>query len=78
MSRLEFAQNKDLESIGSALAFKVFLLEREVGYQITKDMNGIMVMERLRMLDRYWIQQNKAQEKSNTKGNQKSDKLLKR
>ena len=78
MSRLEFMQQEEFEEIGSALAYKIFLLEKEVGYQITKDMNGLMVMERLRMLDRYWQDQQKANQVDSKTGKPKKEKLLKR
>ena len=41
------------EEWGSVMSFKIFLLERELGYQITGDMNGLALIERLKMFDRY-------------------------
>jgi len=78
MSRLKKTQAQEMESISSILAFKVFLLEKEVGYQVTGNMNGIMVMERMKMMDRYWEEQQRAQDKSNNKKTTTPSKLLKR
>lgn len=46
-----------MESWHSAMSYRIFLLEREVGYQITPEMSAFVVMERLKMLDRYWKEQ---------------------
>ena len=53
------------------MSYKLFLLEKELGYQITADMSGLMVMERLNMLDRYWADQKEEQDKTPVKSGKK-------
>ena len=59
------------------MSFKVFLLEREVGYQITGDMNGLALMERLNMLSRYWEEKNKHNTEGGNVGKSKGKSLIK-
>ena len=67
------AHRKDFEEWHSAMSFKVFLLEKELGYQVKWDMNGLALMERLNMLDRLWEEKKKENDKndSDSKGNKK-------
>lgn len=58
MIRLEQeAHREDFEEWGSIMSYKIFLLEKELGFLITPDMNGLALMERLNMLDRFWAEQ---------------------
>ena len=49
------------------MSYKIFLLEKELGYPITSETNGLVLMQRLRMLDRYWTDKQKAQEDAEQK-----------
>lgn len=59
------------------MSYKLFLLEREVGYQITAETNGLILMQRLRMLDRYWLEEKKAYDNAQSKSSNKKSELLK-
>jgi len=59
------------------MAYKIFLLERELGYPITADTNGLILMQRLRMLDRFWLDEQKASKEANNNTNTKKSELLK-
>jgi len=50
----------------SVLSYNIFLLEKELGYQINKDTNGILLIERLKMLERFCKEQQEQMESSNT------------
>lgn len=54
----------------SVLSYNIFLLEKELGYQINKDTNGILLIERLKMLERFCKDQ-QAQMDSSNKGKSK-------
>jgi len=73
------AHRKDFEEWNSAMSFKIFLLEHELGYQITADTNGLALVERLNMLDRYWKEKNKAHKEASSKkpGKSKGKGLIK-
>jgi hypothetical protein len=49
----------------SVLSYNIFLLEKELGYQINKDTNGILLIERLKMLERFCKEQQEQMESSN-------------
>lgn len=56
------------------MSYKIFLLEKELGYKIDANTNGLLLMQRLRMLDRYWLDKKEAQDKADSKsGNNKSE-----
>jgi len=59
------------------MAYKIFLLERELGYPITADTNGLILMQRLRMLDRFWLDEQNAIKETNNNTNTKKSELLK-
>ena len=59
------------------MAYKIFLLEKELGYQITADTNGLLLMQRLRMLDRYWKDKEKAYADAESGSNNKKSNLMK-
>ena len=63
------------ESWDSLLAYKIFLLERELGYKIDGNTNGLLLMERLKMLTRYYMDKEKEYEKNKSKD--KNNKLIK-
>lgn len=48
----------------SVLSYNIFLLERELGYPITKDTNGLIFIERMKMLQRYCEDQKKQMDES--------------
>ena len=50
------------------MSYQVFLLEVEVGYFIGEDFSGLALIERLKMLNRYYKEKNDAQPVSNGKG----------
>lgn len=50
----------------SVLSYNIFLLEKELGYQINKDTNGILLIERLKMLERFCKEQQEQMESSKT------------
>ena len=76
MTRLQQeAHRKDFQDWSDNMSFKLFLLERELGYMITPDTNGLAFVERLKMFDRYVEEKNKVDTPSK-KGN-KSAKLMK-
>lgn len=55
----------------SVLSYNIFLLEKELGYQINKDTNGILLIERLKMFQRFCEDQKKQMEESSSKGKNK-------
>jgi len=59
------------------MAYKIFLLERELGYPITADTNGLILMQRLRMLDRFWLDEQNAIKETKNSTNTKKSELLK-
>jgi len=59
------------------MSYKIFLLEKELGYQITANTNGLALMQRLRMLDRYWKDKEKANADAESKSNNKKSDLMK-
>lgn len=61
------------------MAYKIFILEKELGYPITAKTNGLILMQRLRMLDRYFLDKKKAQEEANneSKSNNNKSNLMK-
>lgn len=46
------------KNVSDYLSFKLFLLERELGYSINKDFNGLVLVERLKMFDRFMEMRN--------------------
>ncbi len=48
------AHSKDHLEWYNNYSYKVFLLERETGWRITEDFPGLVLVEKLNMLDRYW------------------------
>ena len=71
------AHRKDFEAWHSAMSYKVFLLEHELGYQITAETNGLALMERLNMMDRYWEDKKvKSEDNDAGKGTSKKGKGL--
>jgi len=72
--KYEIEEQKNTEEWISVMSYKIFLLEKELGYQITSNTNGLILIQRLRMFDRYNIEQQKAYEDSKSKdANKKSD-----
>ena len=63
------AHRESFEEWHSAMSYKVFLLEKELGYMITPEMSGLAVMERLNMLDRYWEDKKAEYDKSQIESN---------
>jgi len=59
------------------MSYKIFLLEQELGYPITAETNGLILMQRLRMLDRFWLDKQKASKKANSESNNEKSELLK-
>ena len=75
LARLKYL-NEEKESSElwiSVMSYKIFLLEKELGYQITSDTNGLILLQRLRMFDRYCIDQEKAYDESKKNNKTKSD-----
>ena len=59
------------------MSYKIFLLERELGYPITAETNGLILMQRLRMLDRFWLDEQNASKEAISDSNNEKSELLK-
>ena len=71
--KYEIEEQKNTEEWISVMSYKIFLLEKELGYQITSNTNGLILIQRLRMFDRYCIDQEKAYDESKKNNKTKSD-----
>lgn len=74
MTRQREESQGDMEEWSSAMSYKVYLLERELGYQITQDFPALALVERLKMFDRYLQDQKSQSPSEEDKGKGKSGK----
>jgi len=59
------------------MSYNIFLLEKELGYQINANTNGLILMQRLRMLARYRLDEKKAYEDAQSKSKNEKTELMK-